>query len=145
MKNYPNTLLDETYNFAHLCQKEYIVSVDRKLPWGISESAYNELDNALNYKYKAFSTPYLKAKEDKENRIVLSPYSSLMAMELFPEDVYENIEKFKKMDMYGEYGLYESYDYENKGLVRAYFAHHLGMSLLGITIIKTMLQVMKMP
>ncbi len=133
MKNYPNTLLDETYNFAHLCQKEYIVSVDRKLPWGISESAYNELDNALNYKYKAFSTPYLKAKEDKENRIVLSPYSSLMAMELFPEDVYENIEKFKKMDMYGEYGLYESYDYENKGLVRAYFAHHLGMSLLGIT------------
>ena len=133
MKNYPNTLLDETYNFAHLCQKDFIASVDKKLPWGISESAYNELDNALNYKYKAFSTPYLKAKEDKENRIVLSPYSSLMAMELFPEDVYENIEKFKNIDMYGKYGLYESYDYENKGVVRAYFAHHLGMSLLGIT------------
>lgn len=133
MKNYPNTLLDETYNFAHMCQKEYIESVDSKLPWGISESAYNELDNCLNYKYKAFSTPYLKAKEEKDNRIVISPYSSLMAMELFPEDVYENIKKFKNLDMYSEYGLYESYDYENKGIVKSYFAHHQGMSLIGMT------------
>ena len=133
MKNYPNTLLDESYNFSHMCQKSYIQNVSRKLPWGISESAYNELDNSLNYKYKAFATPYLKAKEDKENRIVLSPYSSLMAMDLYPKDVYENINKFKKLDMYSIYGLYESYDYDNKGVVRSYFAHHQGMSLLGIT------------
>lgn len=133
MKNYPNTLLDETYHFAHFCQKEYIESVSRDLPWGISESAYNELDNSLNYKYHAFSTPYLKAKEDKVNRVVLSPYSSFMAMELFPEDVYTNMEKFKKLDMYGTYGFYESYDYDNKGIVRSFFAHHQGMSLVGIT------------
>ena len=133
MKNYHNTLLDESYNFAHFCQKEYISKVSHKLPWGISESAYNELDNSLNYKYKAFATPQLKAKEDKENRIVLSPYSSLMAMEMFPEDVYNNIQKFKNLDMYDIYGLYESYDYDNKGVVKSYFAHHQGMSLLGIT------------
>lgn len=132
MKNYPNTLLDETYHFAHFCQKEYMESVSRDLPWGISESAYNELDNSLNYKYHAFSTPYLKAKEDKVNRIVLSPYSSLMAMELFPEDVYENMEKFKELDMFGPYGFYESYDYDNKGVVKSVFAHHQGMSLVGI-------------
>ena len=110
MKNYPNTLLDESYNFAHMCQKKYIQNVSRKLPWGISESAYNELDNSLNYKYKAFSTPYLKAKEEKENRIVLSPYSSLMTMDLYPHDVYENINKFKKLDMYSLYGLYEVFE-----------------------------------
>lgn len=132
MKNYPNTLLDESYHFAHFCQKDYIDSVSHKLPWGISESAYNELDNSLNYKYKAFSTPYLKAKEDKENRIVISPYASLMAMELFPEDVYENISKFKALDMFGKYGMYEAYDYDNKGVVQAYFAHHQGMTLAGI-------------
>ena len=132
MRNYPNTLLDESYHFAHFCQKEYMESVSHKLPWGISESAYNELDNSLNYKYKAFSTPYLKAKEDKENRIVLSPYSSLMAMELFPEDVYDNINKFKELDMVGKYGMYEAYDYDNKGIVQAFFAHHQGMSLAGI-------------
>ena len=133
MKNYPNTLLDESYSFAHMCQKKYIQNVSRKLPWGISESAYNELDNSLNYKYKAFSTPYLKAKEEKENRIVLSPYSSLMIMDLYPHDVYENITKFKKLNMYSSYGLYEAYDYDNKGVVRSYFAHHQGMSLLGLT------------
>lgn len=133
MKNYPNTLLDESYNFAYLCQKDYISKISHKLPWGISESAYSELDNSLNYKYKAFSTPYLKAKEDKENRIVLSPYSSLMALELFPEDVSENIKKFKELDMYSMYGLYEAYDYDSKEVVRSYFAHHQGMSLLGIT------------
>ena len=132
MKNYPNTLLDESYHFARLCQQDYMESVSRSLPWGISESAYNELDNALNYKYKAFSTPYLKAKEDTENRIVISPYSSLMAMQLFPSDVYENFSKFKKLDMLGQYGFYESYDYDNKGVVKAFFAHHQGMSLVGL-------------
>ena len=133
MKNYPNTLLDESYNFAHMCQKDYIQHVSRKLPWGISESAYNELDNSLNYKYKAFATPYLKAKEEKENRIVVSPYSSLMVLDLYPKDVYDNINKFKSLNMYSEYGLYEAYDYDNKGVVKSYFAHHQGMGLLGIT------------
>ena len=132
MKNYPNTLLDESYHFAKFCQQDYIESVSRLLPWGISESAYNELDNSLNYKYRAFSTPYLKAKEDKENRIVLSPYSSLMAMELFPDEVYDNFDKFKKLDMLGKYGFYEAYDYDNKGVVKAFFAHHQGMSLVGL-------------
>ena len=133
MKNYPNTLLDESYNFAVMCQKDFMNSVSRKLPWGISESAYNELDNSLNYKYKAFATPYLKAKVDKENRIVISPYASLMAIDTFPKDVYENISKLKELDLYSEYGFYEAYDYENKGVVKSYFAHHQGMSLLGLT------------
>ncbi len=131
MKNYPNTLLDESYHFAHFCQKEYINSVSHRLPWGISESAYNELDNSLNYKYKAFATPYLKAKEDMDNRIVLSPYSSIMALELFPEDVYDNLIKFKDLGLYSTYGFYEAYDYDNKGVVLSYFAHHQGMSLMG--------------
>ncbi len=130
MKNYKNTLLDETYHFAHMCQVDYMESVSKKLPWGISESAYNELDNALNYKYKSFSTPYLKAKEESDARIVISPYSSIMALELFPKDVYHNIKKFRKLNMYDKYGFYESYDYDNKGIVKAYFAHHQGMCLL---------------
>ena len=65
MKSYSNTLLDESYHFAYFCQKEYMKEVNDKLPWGISESAYAELDDGLNYKYKAFSTPSLKAKEEK--------------------------------------------------------------------------------
>src|SRR5699024_4919457 len=63
---------------------------------------------------------------------VLSPYSSLMAMELFLDEVYDNFEKFKKLDMLGQYGFYEAYDYDNKGVVKAFFAHHQGMSLVGL-------------
>ena len=133
MKNYSNTLLDESYQFAHLCQKSYIEGINRKLPWGISESAYNELDNSNSYKYYSFSVPYLKAREDNNNRIVISPYSSFMATELYPREVYENIIKFKKLNMLSAYGFYESYDYSNKEVVRACFAHHQGMSLMGLT------------
>lgn len=132
LKNYPNTLMDESYQFAYFCQKDYIEKINKKLPWGISEAAYNELDNSLNYKYRAFSTPYLKAKEDKDNRIVVAPYASIMALELFPKEVISNIEKFKDLEMLGKYGLYESYDYDNTGVVEAYFAHHQGMILAGI-------------
>ena len=132
MKNYSNTLLDETYHFVYYCQKSYVNGISSKLPWGISESAYNELDNALNYKYKAFATPYLKAKEDKENRVVLSPYSSIMVLSLFPDEVYDNLNKFNKLGMFGEYGYYDAYDYDNPGIVKSYYAHHQGMCLLGL-------------
>ena len=60
-------------------------------------------------------------------------YSSMMVLDLFPEDVYENLKKFKDLDMYSDYGFYESYDYNNKGVVKSYFAHHQGMGLLGLT------------
>ena len=133
MRNYKNTLLDESYYFAYICQKEYMESVDKNLPFGISESAYNELDNALNYKYHSFSVPYLKAKEEIDDRVVISPYSTLMALRLYPKDIYENILKFEKLNMLSDYGFYEAYDTSNNGIVKAYFAHHQGMSLLGLT------------
>lgn len=133
MKNYKNTLLDESYNFAYICQKSYATTISKKLPWGISESAYNELDNSLNYKYKSFSVPYLKARDEQDDRIVISPYSSLMAIDLYPEDIYENILKFRKLNMIFKYGFYEAYDYSNKGVVKACFSHHQGMILMGIT------------
>ena len=133
MKNYPNTLLDESYHFAHYCQKEYMKKIDSSMPWGISESAYNLLDDSQNYKYKAFGTPYLKFKDNVEDRIVLSPYGCALAITKYPRDVYNNLQKFKKLDMYGEYGFYEAYDYEDKTPIFSYFAHHQGMLLCSVT------------
>lgn len=132
MKNYKNTLLDESYYFAYFCQKEYALSINKKLPWGISESACAKKDEMLNYKYRYFSTPYLKLQNDMDKRVVLSPYSSLMAVELFPSSVYENVKKFKNMNMYGKYGLYEAYDYDLDENVYAYYAHHQGMILASL-------------
>ncbi len=133
MKTYPNTLLDESYYFATYCQKDYMNEINPELPWGISESAYSELDNGENYKYKAFGTPYLKIIEDKRQRIVISPYASALAMQIEPKEVYDNLKKFKNMGMYGDYGFYESFDYDNNAKVAAYFAHHQGMILTSIS------------
>ena len=133
MKSYSNTLLDESYHFAYFCQKEYMKEVNDKMPWGISESAYAELDDGLNYKYKAFSTPYLKMIEDKDQRVVISPYSSILALDINPKEVYKNLDKFNDLDMYGNFGYYESYDYDKDEKVYSYFAHHQGMILASIT------------
>ena len=132
MKSYPNTLLDESYFFAQFCEEEYMREVDKSMPWGISEAAYGEMDDALNYKYKAFSTPYLKVQEDKKQRIVISPYASILAIDTNPESVVKNITKLKKIGLYGDLGFYESYDYDEKCIVLSYFAHHQGMILASL-------------
>ena len=132
MKSYSNTLLDESYHFAYFCQKEYMKEVNPRYPWGISESAYAELDDGLNYKYKAFSTPYLKMIEDKESRVVISPYSSILAIDINPKEVYRNLQKFNNLKMLGEYGYYESFDYDKNEKVLSYFAHHQGMILASL-------------
>ena len=132
MKSYPNTLLDESYFFSIYCQKEYMKDVDREMPWGISESAYGELDDGLNYKYKAFSTPYLKIQEDKGQRIVIAPYASLLALSNNPQLVYSNMSKLKKLGLYGDWGFFESYDHDEKEIVQSYFSHHQGMILASL-------------
>ena len=87
----------------------------------------------MNYKYKAFSTPYLKVQEDKEQEIVISPYASILAITTNPKEVYNNINRLKEIGLYGNYGFFESYDTEDKQVVLSYFAHHQGMILGSIT------------
>ncbi len=133
MPSYENTLLDETYYFAFQVQKDYINEINIKLPWGISESAYNELDDSINYKYKAFGIPYLRMKEESIGRIVISPYSSILAIIKYPHSVIKNMKKLGLLGLEAEYGFYESYDAEDKTPVYSYYAHHQGMILSSIT------------
>ncbi len=133
MESFPYTLLDETYSFGHYVQKAFIKEVDSRLPWGITESAYNDLDDSQNYKYKAFGVPYLKFADTKKPRIVVSPYGSILAAPKYPISVYNNLNKFKKYNMEGEYGYYEAYDAEEKEVVKTYYAHHQGMIIAAIT------------
>ena len=55
MRNYPNTLLSETYRTIVERQIEY--GEERGVPWGISEAAYNVRDLHLNYQYGPFGVP----------------------------------------------------------------------------------------
>ena len=135
LPTYKHTLMDETYSFAIRAQRAFIKQVNRSqvLPWGISETAYNELDDAQNYKYHAFGVPYLKFQNTTPDRIVISPYSSLMTIGVDDRAVYENMQRFKDLSMYdNNMGFFESYDEEDHVPVKAHYAHHQGMILASL-------------
>ncbi len=135
LPTYKHTLMDETYSFAIRAQRAFIRNskLGKEMPWGISETAYNELDDAQNYKYHAFGVPYLKFQNTTPDRIVISPYSSLMTIGVDDRAVFDNIRRFKALDMYDDMGFFESYDEEDHVAVRAHYAHHQGMILASLT------------
>ncbi|MCR5821595.1 MAG: hypothetical protein K6F85_01570, partial [Bacteroidales bacterium] len=133
LPTYKHTLMDETYSFAIRAQRAFMRNSGEKgMPWGISETAYNELDDAQNYKYHAFGVPYLKFQNTTPDRIVISPYSSLMTIGIDDRAVYDNMQRFKALNMYDEFGFFESYDEEDHVPVHAHYAHHQGMILASL-------------
>jgi len=138
MKNYENTLLDETYSFVIKSQKKY--GRQRNMPWGFSESAYNLLDLNLDYQYKAIGVPWLGLKRGLIDDAVTAPYASFLALLVDPEGAIQNIKYLKKEGLEGPYGLYEAADYtperllfDNKtAIIKSFMAHHQGMSLLAL-------------
>ena len=137
LPTYKHTLMDETYSFAVRAQRAFIKNYqlsthNYQLPWGISETAYNELDDAKNYKYHAFGVPYLKFQNTTPDRIVISPYSSLLSISVNDRAVYDNLQRFKSLNMYDNMGFYESYDEDDHVPVLAHYAHHQGMILASL-------------
>ena len=132
LPTYKHTLMDETYSFAVRAQRAFIKNVNAMLPWGISETAYNELDDAQNYKYHAFGVPYLKFQNTTPDRIVISPYSSLLTISVNDRAVYDNLQRFKCLNMSDDMGYYESYDEDDHVPVYAHYAHHQGMILASL-------------
>jgi len=112
----------------------------RKLPWGISESGYYELDEAQHYQYRAFGVPGLGFRRDLGDRLVVAPYASVMALPFEPRAVLENLTGLEAVRARGRYGLYEAVDFgrtdknvpRRARVVRSYMSHHQGMALLAI-------------
>ena len=94
MKSYKNTMLDETYHFVIRSQKKYGKQND--IPWGISESGFNDTDVNLSYQYKAFGVPWLGLKRGLMEDTVVSPYSTLLALQIDPESAVQNIAYLKE-------------------------------------------------
>ncbi|HTG87872.1 MAG TPA: glucoamylase family protein, partial [Pyrinomonadaceae bacterium] len=138
MRNYPNTLLDETYRTVVKRQIEY--GEERGVPWGISEAAYNVRDLHLNYQYGPFGVPGLGLKRGLIQDLVVAPYSSLLAALIEPNAAMENLRRLQDEGALGPYGFYESIDFtaerlpedQESVLIRAFMAHHQGMSLVAV-------------
>ena len=138
MPSYENTLLDQTEKAAVRRQMEY--GHQRDVPWGISESGYNQVDAALNYQYRAFGVPGLGLKRGLGEDLVIAPYASMMALMVLPEQACENLMVMEKLGFEGKYGFYEAIDYtpsrlqrgQTNAIVRSYMAHHQGMGFLSL-------------
>lgn len=107
------------------------------LPWGISESAYYSLDPALNYKYKAHGCAALALKRGMDEELVISPYSSFLALCCGRKSAIKNLRESEKYGCVGRYGFWEAIDLSpgrslsgSGEVVRCVMAHHLGMSIV---------------
>jgi hypothetical protein len=139
MRTYPNTLLERSARAVVRSQQRYAAS--RRIPWGISESAYSRTDECGNYQYYAFGLPHLALSKREANGPVISPYSTFLALHVCASDAFKNLRKMSRNEWSGTYGFYEAADFaasrrhswtHRYELVRCWMAHHQGMSLLSI-------------
>ncbi len=138
MRNYENTIFDETYSFVVRVQKKY--GKQRHIPWGISESGYSALDFNLNYQYKAFGVPELGLKRGLANDMVTAPYASVLALGVDAASTVENLKELSCLGMDGKWGYYEAIDFTPSRLakgvsyhiVKSFMAHHQGMCMAAL-------------
>ena len=136
MPSYANTLLEQTCKAAVSRQIEY--GRQRAVPWGISESCYNATDMHQVYQYRAFGVPGLGLKRGLGDDLVIAPYASALALTVLPLEACRNLQLLAENGFLGNYGFYEAVDYtpsrvprgKEHAIVRAFMAHHQGMSLL---------------
>lgn len=109
MRNYPKTLMDQTYRSVIKAQIAF--AKQKKIPWGISESAFYEFDSDENYQYKAFGIPGLGLKRGLEDEVVVSPYSTIISIPFCGEKAIKNLKDIQGGGTLGRYGFIEAIDY----------------------------------
>lgn len=138
MPSYDNTLLAQTCKAAVTRQIEY--GHQRSVPWGISESCYSATDMHQIYQYRAFGVPGLGLKRGLGDDLVIAPYASALALMVMPLEACRNLQTLAEHGFLGDYGFFEAIDYtpsrvprgKEHAVVRAFMAHHQGMSLLAL-------------
>lgn len=129
------SLLGESNRTAIQVQQK--MGMDKKRPWGVSESGYYAFDARLNYQYRAFGVRRL-AMGGSTVEDVAAPYACILAVNIDPVGTAKNYETMKNMGWTDEFGLYEAADYLNENeerkpaLVKSHMAHHQGMILCAL-------------
>ena len=132
------SLLDETCR--QMVKQQIKYGAARGVPWGASESAYNARDLEFTYQYSSFGIPSLGLKRGLGDNTVIAPYATALAAMSNSRAAASNFERLTKVGGRGCYGWYEALDYTDARLpkganvvpVRAYMAHHQGMSVIAI-------------
>ena len=110
------------------------------VPWGISESGYYQMDVQGEYQYRAFGLPRLALRREQADRVVITPYASLLALPFDPGAVLSNLRALIGLGLEGPYGLAEAADFGHVSgrdpgrprIVQAFMTHHQGMILAAL-------------
>jgi cyclic beta-1,2-glucan synthetase len=132
------SLLDQTGRLVVRRQIKY--GAELGVPWGVSESAYNVRDLEFTYQYSNFGIPGLGLKRGLSENVVIAPYATALAAMVDPEAAAQNFSRLTDAGGRGSYGWYEALDFtssrlpvgEKVAVVRAYMAHHQGMTIVAI-------------
>ncbi len=132
------SLLEQTNRLIVRRQIEYGNTLGT--PWGVSESAYSARDLELTYQYSNFGVPGLGLKRGLSENLVIAPYATALAAMVDPDAAAQNFLRLAMLGARGRYGFYEALDYTRSRLpqdarlaiVRAYMAHHQGMTVVAI-------------
>ena len=132
------TLLDRTCRLAVARQIEY--GRENRIPWGISESAYNQRDRELTYQYSGFGVPGLGLKRGLGEDLVVAPYATALAAMVDAPAAARNLARLQAEGGAGRYGPFEAIDYtparladgQARAVVHAWMAHHQGISLVAL-------------
>jgi cyclic beta-1,2-glucan synthetase len=139
MESPPASLLDQTARLVVRRQMAY--GAAHGVPWGISESAYNVRDVDHTYQYSNFGVPGLGLERGLSEDLVIAPYATGLAAMIDPGAAARNFHALARAGARGALGFYEALDYTRTRLpegtdvavVRAYMAHHQGMTLVALT------------
>ncbi len=138
LKEYEGSVYAQTSRAAVLQHMKY--AKEAEIPWGISESQYYRFDLNTNYQYKAFGVPKIRLQPVRKNSMVVAPYATMLALDIAEEECMRNLRRMKELGAYGDYGFYESIDFNVPNsveltpycIVKSYMAHHQGMNLAAI-------------
>ena len=132
------SLLEQTSRLVVRRQMKY--GVELGMPWGVSESAYNARDLELTYQYSNFGVPGMGLKRGLSEDAVVAPYATALAAMVDARAAAQNFSRLAAAGGRGRYGCYEALDYTptrlpegaTVAIVRAYMAHHQGMTIVAI-------------
>jgi cyclic beta-1,2-glucan synthetase len=92
------------------------------------------------YQYSNFGVPDLGLKRGLADNAVVAPYATALASMVDPHAATRNFERLETIGAGGRYGFYEALDFtaarvpdgERVAIVRAFMAHHQGMTITAI-------------
>jgi cyclic beta-1,2-glucan synthetase len=136
--NVPGSLLERSCDAA--VDRHIAYARKRGVPWGVSESAFAAQAANGDYHYQSFGVPGLGLKRALGKDLVISPYSTALALPIRPAAAVRNFHYLASQGAEGPWGFYDAVDYtpervpdgERRVVVFCYMAHHQGMIMAAL-------------